>query len=82
MSFSQELSFCKNQIDSCIYNNLTHINEPLFQDLAVTLKKEVLFMYECMYVGTLVIVVVFIDDINTSIICYIKLIFNKILLSV
>ena len=25
-----ELSFCKNQIDSCIYNNFTHINEPLF----------------------------------------------------
>ena len=24
----------------------------LVQDLAVTLKKEVLFMYECMYVGT------------------------------
>ena len=30
MSFSQELSFCKNQIDSCIYNNFTHINNTQF----------------------------------------------------
>ena len=28
--FLKNLSFCKNQIDSCIYNNFTHINNTQF----------------------------------------------------